>query len=238
MSNTCDDNRSRVLPDLKKCLMCLKNTVWELPPYGTSASCNHPIVWELTHRSQPLLCNARDTETDSTEDARSFEHCSSAMSNLTLLQPGNLQLAVSERTCTVDPEHRLLGWRVSFTRWSFCRNDGTTAGARGRLVSRKLLHSSFSPVDGRCGEAQPGSVDVHRCAPGVLAKAWRSSKAADFASRAQRLGTGTHPEVLRLLQCIAHESAAVDAIWDEQLAAPESAPWWADGEYNKEEADR
>ena len=79
---------------------------------------------------------------------------------------------------------------------------------------------------------------MHCCASGVLAKAWRSSKAAEFAAKAQRLGTGTHPEVLRLLQCIAHESAAVDAIWDEQQATPGSAPWWADGEYDETEADR
>jgi hypothetical protein len=82
------------------------------------------------------------------------------------------------------------------------------------------------------------SLDCTSDASGVLAKAWRTSKAADFASRAQCLGTNTHPEVLRLLQCIAHETAAVDAIWIEQQATPDSSPWWADGEYDVREADR
>lgn len=99
-----------------------------------------------------------------------------------------------------------------------------------------MLHSNCLPVADSVVHKQ--SFDMHPCAPGVLAKAWRKGRAADFASRAQCLGTDTHPEVLRLLQCIAHETAAVDAIWDDQRARPESAPWWADGEYDEQEADR
>jgi hypothetical protein len=73
---------------------------------------------------------------------------------------------------------------------------------------------------------------------GVVANAWRRAKAGDFAWRAQCLGKGTHPEVLQLLARIAHETAAVEAIWDDQAKAPDKTPWWADGEYDDREADR
>jgi hypothetical protein len=99
-----------------------------------------------------------------------------------------------------------------------------------------ILHSKCMLVADSAVHEQ--SLDLHCCASGVLAKAWRKDRAADFASRAQCLGTDTHPEVLRLLQCIAHETAAVDAIWDEQQAKPDTSPWWADGEYDEQEADR
>ncbi len=83
-------------------------------------------------------------------------------------------------------------------------------------------------------------------------KVWRAQKATEFAQRAHLLlgatsgssGAGYDHgdkggQVLReLLEQLQATSAAVDDLADEQAKNTSATPWWADGEYNGEEAER
>lgn len=83
-------------------------------------------------------------------------------------------------------------------------------------------------------------------------KVWRAQKATEFAQRAHLLlgatcgssGAGHDHgdkggQVLReLLEQLQAASAAVDDLADKQANNTSATPWWADGEYNGEEAER
>lgn len=77
---------------------------------------------------------------------------------------------------------------------------------------------------------------VCQLAAGTL---WRTQRSADLAARAQSLGPGDNgEEIAQLLQHIAVSTDALDRLSLQQEQSEHVSPWWADGEYDAQEAER
>lgn len=68
---------------------------------------------------------------------------------------------------------------------------------------------------------------------------WRNQRSADLVACAQSLGPGDHEdEIAQLLEQIAVGTDALDQLSSRQQKGECVSPWWADGEYDAQEAER
>lgn len=102
------------------------------------------------------------------------------------------------------------------------------------------------PRIGREAEGRPPS-----CCPAPLVTArhpalpageagsvWRSEKLRDFVFRLRCLGLEGDPQYAALVEQIAKETEALEALADRQRQPDYHRPWWQDGEYDSVRADR
>ncbi|DBA77618.1 TPA: TPR and ankyrin repeat-containing protein 1 [Trebouxia sp. C0004] len=72
----------------------------------------------------------------------------------------------------------------------------------------------------------------------ALASTWRNAKLQEFEQRVVGLGLSETPVGAALLQRLQAETCAVQTLQKQQSQQADAGPWWADGEYDDDAAER